>query len=152
MCKYPKMMSGCLNKFIMLFIIGLVSINVNSNANNITYYSSVKSTVNNKKIKIDKESRYIRRHFKDTYHGIIEFSLRSSPSSIKNQQFEFDRQCMAFRAIEKLWNVSKEGGKERSAIETGLLRWNWLKGDPVLNNARPIDWYMVYMECIYKKK
>jgi len=151
MKKYSKtlyMYSFCIWLFIVLF-----SFPIGLQAKNHALHSSFfKSGIQNKKIKKGDDGKYIKRHYKDTYLGIKEFSLRSAPNSIKKQQFEFNRQCMAFRQLEKLWKESKSDGKERKAIKTGLLRWNWLEGDPVLNNPRPVDWYMVYMECIYRKK
>ncbi|MGQ1788231.1 hypothetical protein [Saccharicrinis sp. GN24d3] len=105
-----------------------------------------------KKITIGKDCRYIKRHYRKTYLAIKEFALRKAPDSYEKRQAEFDKQCMAFRAIEVLWNSSAPGSKSRKSIKIGLLRWNWLEGDPVLDNPRPVDWYMVYMECIYKKK
>ena len=103
-----------------------------------------------KHLKIGKDGRYIKRKYPQTYRAMHEFALRSAISSPDKQQVEFNRQRMAFLALEKAWNISKPDSDMRKAIKTGLLRWGWLQGDPVLNNPRPVDWYMVYMECIVK--
>ncbi|SMO81313.1 hypothetical protein SAMN06265379_108107 [Saccharicrinis carchari] len=103
-----------------------------------------------KDLKIDKNGRFIKRKYPQTYNAMREFALRTASMSTVQVQEEFDRQVIAFLALEKAWNKSKPGSDMRKAIKIGLLRWNWLKGDPVLNNPRPVDWYMVYMECIVK--
>ena len=103
-----------------------------------------------KHIKIGKDGRFIKRKYPQTYHAMQEFALRSAISSPDKQQVEFNRQRMAFRALEKAWNNSKPDSDMHKAIKTGLLRWSWLQGDPILNNPRPVDWYMVYMESIVK--
>ncbi len=103
-----------------------------------------------KELKIGKDGKYIRRNYPKTYSAMREFALRSAPLCLNEQQVEFDRQSMAFSAIEKAWTEAEDDSSMRKAIKIGLLRWNWLQGDPILNNPRPVDWYMVYMECIYK--
>ena len=103
-----------------------------------------------KHIKIGKDGRFIKRKYPQTYHAMHEFALQSASSSSNKQQLEFNRQAMAFRSLEKAWNKSMSDSDTQKAIKTGLLRWGWLQGDPMLNNPRPVDWYMVYMECIVK--
>ena len=103
-----------------------------------------------KHLKIGNDGKYIKRKYPETYNAMQEFALRSAPLALNKQQVEFDRQSLAFRALEKAWVEANDDNGIRKAIKTGLLRWNWLQGDPILNNPRPVDWYMVYMECIAK--
>ena len=105
----------------------------------------------NHDIRNGKNGRYVKYHYRQTYYGIKEFSLRIAQSSNISQQKEFDKQCMAFLMIENRWRENEKNEKIRDKIKIALLRWNWLEGDPVLNNQKPIDWYMVYMECIFRK-
>lgn len=102
-----------------------------------------------KHIKIGNNGKYIKRNYHKTYNAMHEFSLQSASLSFIQQQVEFDRQSMAFCAIEKAWKDAEIDSDMHKTIEIGLLRWGWLQGDPVLDNPRPVDWYMVYMESIY---
>ncbi len=96
-----------------------------------------------------KPEKMVKRNYKITYKSIKEWSYRRYPANKRAQKAELSEQSMAFIKIaDAMENQPDE--KLKRTIKVALLRWGWLKGDPVLDSSHQVDYYMVWMELRQK--
>lgn len=102
---------------------------------------------------LKRDVKYVKRNYPANFKGVVAYANREAKGSGIESRYtlELQRQAMAFRDISE---VLEEGTDKKmiSKIEHALVRWNWRYGDPILGNSNSIDYYMAWMECMYKRQ